>query len=843
MRTLRIGSGARLLLAGLLMAAAALAGASRAAAVPAGFSDELVTKAPGGPSEIAWTPDGRMLIATKNGQLRVYANGALVATPAIDLAGVMCTNAERGLQGVAVHPAFATNHYVYLYYNYAKFGPCGTEGNAVNRLSRFVLSDADTIDPAGELVMYESQTLVDGDHNGGDVAFGRDGSLYVTTGDGGSAETQALARDRGALVGKVLRFTDDGGIPADNPFTGPGTARCNAGGVPPAGSPAGTVCQEVFASGLRNPFRIAFDPNDPGTRFFIDDVGNHTWEEVDLGAAGADYGWPTREGPCAKDSQTDCGPPPAGVTNPLFWYLHSPVGGAATGGAFVPNGVWPAEYDGAYLYAEFVSGTINRLVPQAGGGFTSVEFTPAVFVTTLRFGPDGALYYASRDAGGQIRRITATGGANRSPTAVISAAPTSGVLPLDVQFAGTGSSDPDGDVLTYAWDFGDGSPAASGPTVSHLYTVAGTYTAKLTVSDPGGATNTATVRVDPGDEPPAPVIDTPLDGERFAVGDHFTLSGHANDPEDGALPLASLTWEVIRHHATHTHPFLEPIAGNEIPIVAPEPEDLDAARTSYLEIRLTATDSRGLAATVTRELRPKLVPLTFVTSAPGLTVLAGGIFLTGPATLPSWEKFSFPVEARDQLLGGALWSFHAWSDGGAAAHSILTPADPATYVALFSPPGTPPPGPGPGPVVGEPRPAALALTRLRAAPARFFARRRVRCSVRGAARVRSCRPITTVVGTRLGYTLSAAARVSVQVVRPAAKACTGRGAARRCRTLPARTVGRLAANGHAGANVLRIPGRLGGRLLAPGPYDLRVRAASGTLLSAARRVRVVVLPA
>ncbi|MDX6645607.1 MAG: hypothetical protein QOK40_1334 [Miltoncostaeaceae bacterium] len=498
------------LLAGVLIALAALVACARAAAVPAGFSDSLVTKVGGGPSEVAWTPDGRMLIGTKNGQVRVHTRTALLPTPALDLAGVSCTDAERGLQGIAVHPQFAANHFVYVYYNFAKFGPCTAIATAaVNRLSRFVLPDSNVIDPGSEVVLFESQTLTDGDHNGGNVGFGKDGYLYATTGDGGTSTTAPLARDRGALLGKVLRFTDSGGIPADNPFTGAGTARCNAGGLPPAGSPVGTWCQEVFAMGLRNPFRAAFDPNAAGSRFYVNDVGNHTWEEVDLGQAGADYGWPTREGPCAKDSDVDCGPPPAGATNPIYWYHQSPVGAAATGGAFVPNGVWPVEYDGAYLYAEFVAGTIHRLIPQAGGGFTAVEFTPAAQVTTLRFGPDGALYYASRSAGGEIRKIVATGGANRSPTAVISAAPTSGPLPLTVQFAGTGSSDPDGDPLTYAWDFGDGSAPASGPTATHVYTVAGTFTAQLTVADGAGASSTATVRVDPGDAAPVPVIDTP----------------------------------------------------------------------------------------------------------------------------------------------------------------------------------------------------------------------------------------------------------------------------------------------------------------------------------------------
>jgi glucose/arabinose dehydrogenase len=830
------------LLAALMAALLMLAAASTAAAVPDGFEDTLVTKVSGGPSEIAWTPDGRMLIGTKNGQVRVYSGGALLPEPALDLAAVSCTNAERGLQGVAVHPAFAANRYVYVYYNFAKFGPCVPEGDAVNRLSRFVLADDNTIDPASELVLFESQRLTDGDHNGGNVAFGRDGLLYVTTGDGG--DTPPLARDPGALVGKVLRLTDDGGIPAGNPFTGAGTARCNLGGAPPDGSPAGTRCQEVFAMGLRNPFRAAFDPNDPGVRFHVNDVGNSTWEEVNLGQAGADYGWPTREGPCPKDADLgpDCDPAPAGVTNPIYWYHHSPDGGAATGGAFVPNGVWPSEYDGAYLFAEFVAGTIMRLVPQAGGGFAAVDFTPAPSVTTLRFGPDGALYYASRGSGGEVRRIAATGGANRSPTAVVTATPMSGPLPLTVQFDGSASSDPDGNPLTHSWDFGDGSDPVSGPTASHTYAAAGTFLARLTVSDGAGGSGTATVRLDPGNTAPEPVIEAPLEGDRFAVGDALTLRGRAMDAEDGALPASALTWEVIRHHATHVHPFLEPIAGNEIPIVGPEPEDLDAARTSYLEVRLTATDSRGLAATVSRDLRPKVVPLTFATTPAGLTLSAGGVILTGPTTLPSWERFAFPAEARGQVSGNMLHLFASWSDGGADAHTIVTPAVPTTFTATFVPPPGGPPQVLP-PTITTPAARSLAIRGLRASPARFFSRQRLVCARTGTPPARRCRRVPAVVGTDLRFRLSGRARVTIAVVRPAARVCAGRGPARRCRTGRARTIGRIAVNGRAGANAVHLGGRLAGRALAPGPYELRVRATSGRIQSNTLRLRVVVRPA
>jgi hypothetical protein len=250
-----------------------------------------------------------------------------------------------------------------------------------------------------------------------------------------------------------------------------------------------------------------------------------------------------------------------------------------------------------------------------------------------------------------------------------------------------------------------------------------------------------------------------------------------------------------------------------------------------------------VATTTTRQLQPKLVELTFATSPPGLTLSAGSIILTGPTTLPSWERFAVPVEARDQAVAGVPWAFRLWSDGGAAVHTIVTPATPATYTAVFgTPPGSGPvvPPAGPGPVIQPPGPTPPGITRLRAAPRRFFARQRVRCTGGGPARTPVCRPLPTAIGTRLLFSLSTPARIAVQVVRPAAKTCTGRGPARRCRTSPARTVGRLAMNGRAGANALRVPGRLGGRTLTPGPYDLRVRAASGTLLSTTLRLRVVV---
>jgi hypothetical protein len=160
---------------------------------------------------------------------------------------------------------------------------------------------------------------------------------------------------------------------------------------------------------------MAFDPNAAGTRFFVNDVGDITWEEVDLGAAGADYGWSFREGPCATGSTTDCGAPPAGMTNPIHYYQHDTGCMSITGGAFVPNGIWPFDYDGTYLYGDLVCGKMFKLTPAGGGGFTATEFASgfgAYSLVSMTFGPSGAgqaLYYITLNPGGQVRRISYTG--------------------------------------------------------------------------------------------------------------------------------------------------------------------------------------------------------------------------------------------------------------------------------------------------------------------------------------------------------------------------------------------------------------------------------------------------
>ncbi len=686
-----------------------LAPAAAGAAVPPGFTDALVV-AVSSPTDVAFTPDGRMLVSSQGGAFRVYDSaGALLGALSLP-ATQICSNSERGLLGVAVDPGFAANRHVYLFYTRRKpGGDCGTSSpitplTAVNRVSRFTLPATGVLDLASEVVLIDEMPSPGGNHNAGDLAFGRDGYLYVTIGDGGCdyagggcAGSNDASRDENVLTGKLLRVRVDAdgstSIPPTNPFQGVDSERCALTGR--TVTPGKARCQETFAWGLRNPFRFAMDPNAAGTRLFVNDVGQATREEIDLGKAGADYGWNCKEGTLVTGA---CASVPPGVVDPVFEYRGAVPGTSAsgcasiTGGAFVPNGTWPAAYDGAYLFADFVCGWIFRL--SAAAPYAAADFATGLgnsSATSLVFGPYGttqALYYTTYAAGGQVRRIAHALAGNNPPVAVVSGSPLTGPTPLAVTFSAAGSHDPDpGDTLTYFWSFGDGGPeqATTSLTIQHTYTTNGSYTARLRARDDKLAFSApVTLLVQPGNTPPVAAIVSPIPGATFAVGQPVTLTGSATDAQDGTLPPDRLTWTVLLHHDTHVHPFLGPVTGNGLPLTGPAPEDLAAAETSYLEVRLTATDFSGAAHTVSRDLLPRKVGITFATVPAGLNVFVNGFTLSGPRTVTSWESWVLQALAPSwQASGPDTYVFSSWSGGAGNPLVFATPAAPATFTATY----------------------------------------------------------------------------------------------------------------------------------------------------------------
>jgi glucose/arabinose dehydrogenase len=349
--------------------------------LPAGFSkDEGWVAGLSNATAFAQASDGRVFVAEQGGNLRVVKNGVLLGSPFVSLN--VDANGERGLIGVATHPNFASNRFVYVYY---------TRINGAarhNRVSRFVATGDVVAGPETPILDLPELSTTFTNHNGGAMKFGADGKLYVAVGDNSNG---ALAQNLGHPFGKMLRLNDDGSVPADNPYA---NTQVGQGRL-------------VWAYGLRNPFTFAIQS---GTgRMHINDVGQETWEEINLGAAGANYGWPGSEGPANVT---------AGVTAPIFAYGHGPAapagsgpggffaGQAIAGGAFYPTsgtGLFPAPYRGQYFFADFLGrfiGVLDVANGNAAYAFGSVSGLPV----DMLVGTDGALYVLTR---GSIVRITA----------------------------------------------------------------------------------------------------------------------------------------------------------------------------------------------------------------------------------------------------------------------------------------------------------------------------------------------------------------------------------------------------------------------------------------------------
>jgi uncharacterized repeat protein (TIGR03803 family) len=319
---------------------------------PDGFSAEVIATNLRFPTRVEFAPDGRLFVAEQEGNLRIIKDGSGSITPFLHVDTSTEDGAEAGLLGVAFDPGFVTNQFVYVYYT--AFTPYRH-----NRISRFTAA-GDKIVPGSEQIVLDLDPLPDAFiHNGGALHFGPDGMLYAGVGENGR---RANAQSYTSLLGKILRISSDGTIPADNPFYSTATGPSRA----------------IWALGLRNPFSFAFQP---GTgRMLINDVGEDTWEEISEGFAGANYGWPNAEGPSTNSA----------YRNPVYYYGHNPAC-AIVGATFYnpERPQFPGDYVGKYFFADICGGWIRTL---------SSSNTPADFITGIPFpidiktGPDGALY-------------------------------------------------------------------------------------------------------------------------------------------------------------------------------------------------------------------------------------------------------------------------------------------------------------------------------------------------------------------------------------------------------------------------------------------------------------------
>jgi uncharacterized repeat protein (TIGR02543 family) len=628
--------------------------AAAATNLPEGFEESVFIAGLTRPTGMAFAPDGRLFVTEQTGQLRVIKNGRLLSTPFLTVSTDFTELHERGLLGIDFDPNFENNGYVYVYY---------TRDDSNNRLSRFTASadDPDVADPNSEFVILDN-IPANIWQNGGALDFAADGTLFLATGDAmGIGNSQSPA----TLAGKMLRINTDGSVPSDNPFVDDPD-----------------VLDEIWAFGLREPFKADID--ETTGRFYIHDTGKSSWEEINEGSSGANYGWPTCEGPFGTPECED-----SSFKDPIFAYPH-PTGCAITGGTFYRGAQFPKEYRGSYFFADFCGSWIKELKPDN----TVVDFATdlPVDIADLAVGPDGSLYYmlakrpGESDAGDIYKIRFVTG--NRFPNAVASANPTSGLAPLTVEFSARGSRDPDpDDKLTYTWDFGDGSPTERGRTVDHTYQSDGVYTVQLTVDDQNGGTDTASKTIFVGNGPTANIT-LPAAGTTFNAGTTVNYQGEATDPEDGVLPDSAFTWTVDLHHhfendpLHHTHAYTGQVAGVTSGSfdISPLVHDHDI----WFRIHLRVTDADGLFDETSVDLFPNTSSSAFDTVPPGLTIKLNGQPRVTPVSEKSIVGSSRSIEASSpQFLNGEGYVFDSWSDDGAASHTISIPEGDTTYTANF----------------------------------------------------------------------------------------------------------------------------------------------------------------
>ena len=732
-----------------------------AATTPVGFTDVSVWSGLTLPTAIALAADGRAFVAEKSGVIKLFANrSATQPTVFADLSTKVNSYSDRGLLGLASDPLLGQTGHNFIYVLYTYDAPPGrtapvwndacpsppganTDGCVVtNVLSRIPVNPDGTA--GGEQRLMAPQWCQQfPSHSAGHLAFGPDGMLYVSAGDGagyinvdygqyggslagtptppnpcgdppgqsGTALTAPTARG-GALRSQSPRrpagepVSLDGAVLRINPATGagvPGNPNFNSAAPQSAAS-------RILAYGFRNPFRFAVRPGT--SEVWVGDVGDHVWEEINripkpTTNVAANLGWPCFEGVArlsgyaqldlCKALYADTARP---ATAPYYKYNHNstlrsgdtcPAGSSSISGlAFSTSSNYPSAYAGALFFADYARNCIWVMYKGANGlpdpttVRTFVDNADNPRPVDLEIDPrSGDLFYVNIT--GSIHRISY--GTNQPPTANATATPTYGATPLTVQFDGSHSSDPNpGDTITYSWDLnGDGTfgdSTAVRPTFT--YTSAGPVTATLRLTDSHGASSSQSIALSPGNTPPRPVIDSPSSSVTWAVNDQITFSGHADDNEDGTEPASSFSWELLLYHCPsncHVH-YLQTWTGVSSGSFAAPDHDYP----SYLVLQLTVTDAGGLSRTTSVRLDPSTTTLNFATSPSGLQVVVDGTSQTAPFARTVIVNSTHSIDAPSpQDLDGIEHTFATWSDGGSNAHTIIASDSAASYGAVFTP--------------------------------------------------------------------------------------------------------------------------------------------------------------
>jgi glucose/arabinose dehydrogenase len=405
---------------------------------------------------------GRIFVVEREGAVRVVKNGVVLPTPFVDVSDEIGGGGERGLLSIAFAPDYAVSGLVYAF---------ATQPNGTLVVWEFHAAPGADVTDAGHFTVLSIPHSAS-NHNGGQLQFGPDGYLYVGVGDNADERN---GQDVTVPLGKILRIAPHAGaaytIPPGQPFA-PGAA------------------PEIYAYGLRNPWRFSFDSLTGD--LLVADVGDSRWEEIDQlpagQAPGANFGWTCFEGTHAHASCTAPGAIP-----PIYEYAHDAAHCSITGG-FVSRDPTVPTLAGRYLFSDYCGAGAGALALPVGSPPDIGLLGAAGHIAGFGSDSDGHLYVTSLDGG--VWRVTGTGAADKPPVASFTLSTTTPAAGANVHLDASGSTDPDGPIVSYSWDVdGDGAADGKGVTFDVSYPTAGARPVTLTVGDAVGARSSRTQAV------------------------------------------------------------------------------------------------------------------------------------------------------------------------------------------------------------------------------------------------------------------------------------------------------------------------------------------------------------
>lgn len=699
--------------------------------LPANFQVQLVSNSWTNLEGFRFDNTGQMYVWEKSGKVWVVdTNGVKLSAPLIDISEEVGDWRDHGLNGFALDPNFRVNGYFYLYYTVdrhhlmnfgtANYNPSTNQyySATISRVTRYQANAATNF----TTVVSNSRLILIGEtkktgipvlhesHSGGQLVFGTDGSLLVSTGDAASytaidSGSHAVTYWSQALTDSIIVLKENvgsfrsqlvdclnGKILRVDPTSGNGL---NTNPYYDASAPR-SAKSRVWALGLRNPFRMTLRPGtgntditagNPGV-LYIGDVGWDNWEDLHVCTGPAqNYGWPVFEGLTTHTGYFNASPYNRDAPNPLFgtggcnqpffrfrdliiqatlntysWpnpcstavqipsgiprFVHSrpeidwnhvnniartgifngnnaatinlndpnspvpgPVfkGGASVGGVWYTGTKFPLQYQNTYFHADYVHGWMRQFKFDASDKPVQVfDFAtglgPCIFI---EYNPkDQWLYFVSYPS--NLNRLRYNGAVNNPPNAVAEQSIIYGASPLEIQFTGSNSTDPENLPLSYAWTFGDGTTSTLANPLKTFTTPNGnpaTYLIKLVVTDDIGQQDSASLKVYVNNTPPQIQITSFQDGDLYSMSfpTSLPLQAQVTDAEHGPSQLF-YSWQLALHHNSHNHPEAPDTNRNTFAFITPV--GCDSVETYWYRIKLTVTDAQGLSSFVEQNIYP-----------------------------------------------------------------------------------------------------------------------------------------------------------------------------------------------------------------------------------------------